>query len=628
MNKFTLFSVIFMSSLIGMSAQISKNPAFYQLISGQGVETRSGSITWGYSSGEILVGVGNNTEGVRSAAICVPASAMVAYKGNQVTKVRIGLADNGSNGSVFIRNSLEGSDVISQKMTTTKGGWNEVQLSTPFKIADTDFYVGYKVTGKYIMGFSGTTNYNGCWLLDGSQWYNYSDYGWGSLCIQLVIEGDKLPENEVTLMQVEKIYTDVNKQFNIQATVKNNGTKDITTLSFDIATVPVSGGGEIPSNTIVKKTVKNITIASGGSATVAIPYDVLLNAGIYNMNVTITSVNDKQDINLSDNSASAMLEVIKKKYARKVVVEEGTGTWCGWCPRGTVGMAMMKQKYPDTFVGISPHYGDEMAVSGYDQLINELIGGSYPSCIVDRSLVGDPGPNSIELLYKEALAVPTQASVALKGSFNSAKTKIELTTTVQFGFTGKGNCKLAYVLIENGVTGYTQSNYYAGGGNGSMGGYENRPASITDMVYDDVARGIYSSPTGVEGSIPATVKELTNYTHQYTITLPNTIKNKNKLDVAVLLLNEFGEVMNADKIDTKGIISANEAISNDISVWSADGTVHILAPQRGKAKIYDVTGRMITEINYESGTTTTVLPKGLFIVKTDNKAYKILNSAK
>ena len=47
-------------------------------------------------------------------------------------------------------------------------------------------------------------------------------------------------------------------------------------------------------------------------------------------------------------------------YVQKVVGEELTGTWCGWCPRGAVALENMRNKYPDTFIGIAVHGGDVM----------------------------------------------------------------------------------------------------------------------------------------------------------------------------------------------------------------------------------------------------------------------------
>ena len=44
-------------------------------------------------------------------------------------------------------------------------------------------------------------------------------------------------------------------------------------------------------------------------------------------------------------------------YDRVTVVEEGTGTWCGWCVRGIVALEYMRENYPDKFIGIGVHYG-------------------------------------------------------------------------------------------------------------------------------------------------------------------------------------------------------------------------------------------------------------------------------
>ena len=55
-------------------------------------------------------------------------------------------------------------------------------------------------------------------------------------------------------------------------------------------------------------------------------------------------------------------------FYHKIVAEEGTGTWCGYCVRGIVALEEMNKKYPDNFIGIAIHSGDPMAVEG---LINE-----------------------------------------------------------------------------------------------------------------------------------------------------------------------------------------------------------------------------------------------------------------
>ena len=66
-----------------------------------------------------------------------------------------------------------------------------------------------------------------------------------------------------------------------------------------------------------------------------------------------------------------------------VVGEEGTGTWCGWCPRGAVAMNWMDEKYYGYWQGIAVHNGDPMVNTDYDVGLGGLTSG-YPSGLVDR----------------------------------------------------------------------------------------------------------------------------------------------------------------------------------------------------------------------------------------------------
>jgi hypothetical protein len=69
--------------------------------------------------------------------------------------------------------------------------------------------------------------------------------------------------------------------------------------------------------------------------------------------------------------------------------------------------------------------------------------------------------------------------------------------------------------------GWSQSNAYAGGGSGEMGGFEilPNPVPASQMVYDHVARTILPSFTGQSGSIPSSVSmgEVHSYTFSVTV---------------------------------------------------------------------------------------------------------------
>ena len=97
----------------------------------------------------------------------------------------------------------------------------------------------------------------------------------------------------------------------------------------------------------------------------------------------MTKVNG--NANQSQNAtAKGTLRVVPKMFNRGVVVEEFTGTGCGWCPRGLVGMEKAAAHYPDNFIGIAIHKfnaSDPMFTSDYAN-----VGlSSAPSCVINRN---------------------------------------------------------------------------------------------------------------------------------------------------------------------------------------------------------------------------------------------------
>jgi hypothetical protein len=125
--------------------------------------------------------------------------------------------------------------------------------------------------------------------------------------------------------------------------------------------------------------------------------------------------------------------------------------------------------------------------------------------------------------------------------------------------------KLACALTEDGVTGtdasYNQSNAYAGGGNGVMGGYESLPSSVpaAQMVYDHVARSIAPSFEGSSIFFPATVNAGESVISNYSFTLPADW-DENNMHIVGLLISPDG------RIDNAGSTTIAEAVSNGFEV--------------------------------------------------------------
>lgn len=230
-------------------------------------------------------------------------------------------------------------------------------------------------------------------------------------------------------------------------------------------------------------------------------------------------------------------------YDRTVVIEEGTGTWCGWCVRGIVAMDYMKKTYGDKFLGIAVHVNDVM--QSYDYAVGVNL-SSFPGCNVQRKYFAqDVDQEKFVNFYNEIRATKSLGKITMKSAVLDRRNySISVSSESEFCYSGAGSYNVAYVLMEDDVTGYLQVNYYSGG-SGEMGGYEKLP-SPTPVVFEDVARAIVPSYAG--STIATKVVKGQKYGFDYTFEYPNSVQKCENLSVAALLIDANGEIINASKM--------------------------------------------------------------------------------
>lgn len=115
---------------------------------------------------------------------------------------------------------------------------------------------------------------------------------------------------------------------------------------------------------------------------------------------------------------------------------------------------------------------------------------------------------------------------------------------------------------------------------GEMGGFENLPAYIpgADMWYQDVASYISDGFEGIEGSVPAQIKEGEKITHDTTIDMPENIRVDANAVLAVLLINsKNGEILNAEKLPL-----SNYFAPDGVDICEADASEINLAVRNGQ----------------------------------------------
>lgn len=584
-----------------------------------------------------------NKIGVGSATM-LPLSAFYAapYVGSSLIKVNIGLANPAKNVRIHIRTSLYGSDQYTQNVGDLAAGWHTIVLTTPYKISTSALVIGYEATtaasgdDANCLGITDNMDFlnNACYVQIMGKYYTQSLGCWA---IQGVVSGDNMPQNEIALYSLKTKLVKSNTPFTVKGVFWNLGAKPVQSCELAYSINGVSGSQTVKCD--------SVTPYNLGSFQLDIPAADITHQDSALIQLKVKKVNEADDEFSNDNSGSSYLTSTDISYPHRVVAEEGTGAWCGYCVRGIVGMENMKKKYPDTFIPIAVHDGhkdtkgnddgleiDPSEPYSYSDFLKNYISG-YPTCIVDRKYSNDPY-SGIEDVYNEEQNQPCLFDYQYKSfNYNASTGSVSATVTVKSAFNYKtSNYKTAFVVVEDSLTTTNpQMNYYADNALGEMGGFENLPESISNQNYNDVALGIYSNWLG-DSSLPSTISAGNSYDYSYSFTLPAIKNKKNVRIISFLIDGDTNFIVNAVSTplveDPTGIISLTNNKSAGIKVESsANNTITVTSSKfvNTKVLIYRVDGELVSSASM-SGTqlTLSVPSKGIYIIKAGGKAVKII----
>lgn len=553
---------------------------------------------WGYCNGVDPVAFGTKT--AAKGAIYIPAEVAQLYKGFTVSAVKYGLAAQADDVEVFVTKDLNADPIVTKKASVAYKGWNEVALTTPYEIDGEGFYIGYSYTGSAVsLGMTTTFSENGCWADLGDGWQNYATQKGESakaLAIQARITGDNLPLDLMLYTDTHEYAVVKGEPCKLEFSVKNLCSVAVRNLQVGYS---IDGGEETVCDF-------KTTMGSNIDKSFAIEHEGFSTTGKHSLKMRVVSINGKDDAYAPNSELVLCLNVKNSVPVQRLVVEEGTGTWCQYCPKGIVGFRKASEAYPNHFIGIAIHRSDNLVTNTYEDLVFE----SLPSCYFNRNTKSaiEPSFESIETAVKKLMVkTPVMGVDANVKYTDSGKKKISVEALTTFLGAHKGmNYRLSFVLLESGITGYTQVNAFAGGKLGEMGGFEKLPNPAT-IDMDHVARMNYSY-NGIEGSIPADVEadETTRYTT--TLDVPSTIQNPDNCDLVVLVIDAAtGRIENGVKValgeHTTGIRDAEKVVVPDFSFCGDRLNVDGFA---GSVRLYTADGVEVSNSN---------LAPGMYIVK-------------
>lgn len=246
------------------------------------------------------------------------------------------------------------------------------------------------------------------------------------------------------------------------------------------------------------------------------------------------------EFTLSSDSATLASE----SYPRRMVMEEATATWCGWCPQGIVAIDGLKRDFPDNFLAIAIHgNGDKMAyVDEYGLQVN-----SYPSAFLNRQSTSVSYSWLKRQIEKAGLTTDKMVRIDSVTYVEADETYKVCTTTRVANAMANAQLRLVYVVTEDSVGPYKQTNNFAGESE-EMGGFENLPTKV-EMLYSDVARFIYPSCNGLEGSVPSTLEACKDYAYVANVSANFNCDDYGKLQLTVMLYDAAtNTIVNADRV--------------------------------------------------------------------------------
>lgn len=584
---------------------------------------------WGYISvNDAVSGVGVNAADTYHCAIFIPGDHEIAA-GKTINAIRFGLvAPHATDAKVWVASSLPSSIDASHTLQFVDVPASElgkeqidIQLPTPCEIPAEGIYVGYSFTitsvatsgDAYPVLFSGKAAPNTLILKTEKNVPDWSDLytnDFGKLFLQVLLEGT-FADNNATVADFGPVYSALGESTNAMIAITNGGGTPLSSIDYTITTDGVASAEQHVD------IANPIVFSNTGKVRITIAADDATGAKAKTLN--ITKVNGNANT-AADATANFTLYTLPELVERNIVVEEFTGTGCGWCPRGLVGMEKMRQAFGNRFVGIGIHQynsSDAMYISpsGYAKLNFD----GAPSCRINRGEVIDPYYGSADDILVdcvEELAIPALAKVNVSATIDEELKKVDAKAQIET-LIDNSEYTLEFVVIGDGLTGtgtaWNQSNYYyqyssselpedlAIFGNGGKYG----KSSVTGWLFNDVA--LVSSY--VSSSNKAPKLDVMNAGEQkeaeYTLTMPTktTLKDAVKnaeLFIVALIVDKEKHIVNAAKApitiaNPDGIQTINQSSDKEVARYTLDGR-RVQSMQKGLNIVRMANGKTIKVI--------------------------------
>ncbi len=206
----------------------------------------------------------------------------------------------------------------------------------------------------------------------------------------------------------------------------------------------------------------------------------------------------------------------------KVVVEDYTGTWCGYCPPVAHAIYELKEVY-DNIISVGIHNNDELTIDQESDLRSELGISGFPSARLNRTISWfDPYQISE---VNSLLSEENNVAISIKSELENIDLEVKLRIVSNVELV---NHKLVIYLLESNLI-YDQSNYF----NYVEDSYfYNLGNPIENYSHLDVLR---KSITNISGNTLDLIQPLTDYKFNFNVEISPDFVQENLAIVAMIV---------------------------------------------------------------------------------------------
>jgi thiol-disulfide isomerase/thioredoxin len=206
----------------------------------------------------------------------------------------------------------------------------------------------------------------------------------------------------------------------------------------------------------------------------------------------------------------------------KVIVEDYTGTWCGYCPPVAHAIYELKEVY-DNIISVGIHNNDELTIDQESDLRSELGISGFPSARLNRTISWfDPYQISD---VNSLLSEENNVAISIKSALENIDLEVNLRIVSNVELV---NHKLVIYLVESNLI-YDQSNYF----NYVEDSYfYNLGNPIENYSHQDVLR---KSITNISGNALDLIQPLTDYKFNFNVEISPDFVQENLAIVAIIV---------------------------------------------------------------------------------------------